>query len=954
MDKKNYFKNVAKSVNYMVDDLLKATSPATYNLKNAVSSVKSAQQEMREMNIEATRLQRTNKPIMPQINPRDILTNAVNDAKTGNFYNKSRIKTMDDEFDKANGNSIFSMGIDDILGNLGQTQASLENKVVTQTRVNVSLTKSQIMADHRNMLVTNEFNKARHNQMMQMSDVINTNVINLVEFNNNKLAPFLDQSIQYYNDSLFEQRKTAMLMEEMRDMYKSSFSPEQNNLSNLMDISSMEKIVGGGTFDFGAYYKLVGSNLKKKFNPEKPDYIIPSSMHKLTASPISQTLKFAFDWFAPKQLTEGLKSLEQTVSGIPSALIAGIMNIDKNEGFDRLIEKFTTSAIGKFFDLDKGGTKNILKGGITQWIREVFGFNQETKFDISKFNKGPMQYNGIANRAITTVIPSLLGKIYTTLAGIQDDIIVDYDKGGALQWASDKRQDFANKQENAIVSAMSDFNTEMLSMIKNINTSNETKDELVKNLADINKWIAKGNKLDYRKEGFADTLESGIADLTKERANLFTSLFNAMPDSVMNKLPFMQHMAQLSLSHLARTMEANADSNGLVMAQIPTGLTKEADITNRILDLDFTGKKKGVLAEANERLIKSRKDLIVGFEDKVNSARNRMEEAPIAVLKSIRRILVEGLIVYPVKRIPMSIRNRSKEYANGDIIRNANDINREDAAIKAQTSEQTIAPAPEDDLNDPEIGKLVASRIEVNKALKDPNSAVEEQRTTSPKASFLSRLLNAPYNAASYMIHGFNKIVNLAIYGDEQRRKNPIIKWFEEKKEKAKKAIKDKVKETRDKFLASETGQKLVETKNKVRDWFKKPDEEGNNFASFWSDLWGKTKNVASDVAEKAKEVGQNFVEDFKEGNTWVQGFLFGDKENRKGGLIHKDIQDMWGKIGFNTKKFGSVLGGGSAGYLAGLFLPGGPLLWGMIGATDRFINASDGLKEALDRKSVV
>ena len=945
MDKKNYFRNVAKSVNYMVDDLLKTKSPATYNMKNALNSVKNAQKEIRDLNIEAQRQQRANKPVAPAADTQNIIKNAIEDAKSGRFYNKQRTDKMNDDFDKANSGSAFNLNFENALGDLNNSYSGLSNTITAQTKVSVSLARTQLVADHQNMLMTNNANKTRHLQMMDLNSTINDNIINLVEFNNSKMAPYMDQSLQYYRDSIYEQRKLNASLEELKDMYKASYN-NQHDPSKVMDISAMEKIVGGGTFDFGAYYKLVNSNLKKKFTKNKPDILTPGSMHKMAASPISYLMSSMFDFFAPKEFNDALKSLEQTVSGIPSAIIGGMMNLDKNEGFNNIIDKVTTTTLGKFFNLDKAGNKDIVKGGITQWIREVFGMNQDMKYDISNYNKGPMQYNGVANRAITNVIPTLLGKIYTAVSGIKDDIIVDYDQGGILQWASDKRKDIKNREENASVSAMSDFNAEMMKMIRSINTSNETKDELMKNLGNINQWITKGNKLDYKKEGFADDLVNGIAGMTPEQANVFVSFFKAMPTSLMNKLPFSQQMSQISRSHLSRMLEANADSNGLVMLEALAGLTKESDITKRILDLDYTGKKKGAFLEAKEKLDKSRKDMGVGFEDEVISARNKMEETQLSVLKSIRHILVQGLIVYPVKRIPDSIKNRSKEYSFGDIVRNANDVLREDAAIKARTSEEVLNQ-PHDDLNDPEIGKIVASRVEINKAIKDPNTAVEEMRAKTPKISFLSKLVNAPYNAAAYMIHGFNKIVNRLIYGnDDGDPKNPLSKWFKEKKENIKNRIKTKFEKTKDKFLESDLGKKYTDTKEKIKNWFTKPDEEGNNFASYWSDLWGKTKETASGILDKTKEYGSSFLEEFKQGNTKLQKFLFGDDE--KEGLIHSDLKNMWSQLGFDTNKIGNVVGGASAGYLASLFLPGGPLLWTMIGAGDRFVAASDGLKEML------
>ena len=125
MDKKNYFRNVAKSVNYMVDDLLKTKSPATYNMKNALNSVKNAQKEIRDLNIEAQRQQRANKPVAPAADTQNIIKNAIEDAKSGRFYNKQRTDKMNDDFDKANSGSAFNLNFENALGDLNNSYSGL-------------------------------------------------------------------------------------------------------------------------------------------------------------------------------------------------------------------------------------------------------------------------------------------------------------------------------------------------------------------------------------------------------------------------------------------------------------------------------------------------------------------------------------------------------------------------------------------------------------------------------------------------------------------------------------------------------------------------------------------------------------------------------------------------------------------------------------------------------------
>ena len=54
-------------------------------------------------------------------------------------------------------------------------------------------------------------------------------------------------------------------------------------------------------------------------------------------------------------------------------------------------------------------------------IASIFGYKEETlelnSIDTSKYNKGPMQWNGIAQKALVEVIPGHLRRIEASLTG---------------------------------------------------------------------------------------------------------------------------------------------------------------------------------------------------------------------------------------------------------------------------------------------------------------------------------------------------------------------------------------------------------------------------------------------------------------------------------------------------------------------------------------------------------
>ena len=99
MDTKSYFKNLTRSINYAVDDLLKVKYPSTYNLKNIKKAISEGNAEYRQARDAARRAEATNilRPATIPFDKDTALMNLKLDLKSGNFYNKNRIKAYEDK-----------------------------------------------------------------------------------------------------------------------------------------------------------------------------------------------------------------------------------------------------------------------------------------------------------------------------------------------------------------------------------------------------------------------------------------------------------------------------------------------------------------------------------------------------------------------------------------------------------------------------------------------------------------------------------------------------------------------------------------------------------------------------------------------------------------------------------------------------------------------------------------
>ena len=368
MDTKSYFKNLTKSVNYAVDDLLKAKYPATYNMKHLKSSISEGNNEYREAEMAAKRAANNSSFMKPQTIPFDKDTTLMNlklDARSGKFYNKSRIKAYEDKAIDNAFNQNFGQSMDEMSSSFGVLAKAVGN----QSRINVQIANSQMQNQRRNTIFQDSINRGRHIQSMQLSGMINNNIANIVDFNNNKIAPFLDQTLNYYKDQITESRKISAAVMQLNEYYR---TVNHNTLNpKTMDIkqTTMEQAFLGG-FNAKNYTKLVRGNFKNVVDIlSGAKEAVENNQYNAMTSPISYALNSIVsittmlngmfgDPNSPfstsmRTLGESFDMLEKTMQGLPAAFMLGIMNMDKSPAFGRIVNGIAGTGIGQMLGLDK-------------------------------------------------------------------------------------------------------------------------------------------------------------------------------------------------------------------------------------------------------------------------------------------------------------------------------------------------------------------------------------------------------------------------------------------------------------------------------------------------------------------------------------------------------------------------------------------------------------------------
>ena len=246
------------------------------------------------------------------------------------------------------------------------------------------------------------------------------------------------------------------------------------------------------------------------------------------------------------------------------------------------------------------------------------------------------------------------------------------------------------------------------------------------------------------------------------------------------------------------------------------------------------------------------------------------------------------------------------------------------------------------------------------KALFGEDTAVELSRYGEPfLMKILTHSLNVHFkNAKDWFAENIGSPIKNFLFNDKDglfpRIKHALSEFFDI--DGKKQAIKDRFDEVREKFIGKKItdengkviryeGGKLSSTVNR----FVNVNENLDNTikSSFNRVLYGDnvdTKGIGLDESGKRKYTG--VIGQFKRATESFTKMLFGDDENddsrKKFNLVKEEL----------NKAFPDMVVRGGMGLLAGLILPGGPLLGSLIGGFSGLVKGSDKFKEFLFGKT--
>lgn len=188
----------------------------------------------------------------------------------------------------------------------------------------------------------------------------------------------------------------------------------------------------------------------------------------------------------------------------------------------------------------------------------------------SKYEKGQVAWDGIARKSLTEVIPTYLAKIYAALGG--EEQYFDYESGKFVKLSKIK-SDYENEQKIYAVRAGGAMRTDILSQVRNSNSSNKVKVEReVENFFlkafldgyDFTEITQKANdKAFLKKYGLSKESAKYIADYIKSKGNSKNSI-NFAANVYRGRNEYGNKMRQAEISG---TSNLNYMSNGFTTEQ---------------------------------------------------------------------------------------------------------------------------------------------------------------------------------------------------------------------------------------------------------------------------------------------------------------------------------------------------------------------------------------------------
>lgn len=452
----NYLKNLGKSIKYVAINEIRDTLPIVFETKEtneeALSSIRASFRNKNKLKTIST----IAKDSEFYKTGNDIYKNLKSSIKTGNFYSQKRQDKADNEFMKSFMGDDFNFDVDfNDEENFDESEESLNANADSLNELNndlnsgfeasataisnTTMESARYVGETVKASAAMAYAQSSEQTFLMKSGFksLDDGLKKLVHFNTDILQKHIQNSTTFFdNTSKLLSEQNAMMkemLEMQRNVYKANQEAENNNNSIFNKFGNI--VSSGGAVNLSKYFKNIKSNFSEWSEP------IMMMLNMLKANPLEAVLQGGLSLIGSDSMKKAGANLNKTLSG----------------------------AFGKYLSfLEKQAKKN---GGIWETINDIFGVRngKKTDIDTGKYEKGPMQFNGVANKAITEVIPGYLARIESALTG-GDERYFNYNNG---RWTNtEKIRKKYNKELNDTDNGLGDLFSEIKGALNKVNYNN--------------------------------------------------------------------------------------------------------------------------------------------------------------------------------------------------------------------------------------------------------------------------------------------------------------------------------------------------------------------------------------------------------------------------------------------------------------------------------------------------
>ena len=380
--------------------------------------------------------------------------NLFEDLRTGNFYNKER---NDRDAGKLAGldaddyNDLSEFGIDDDWESLlngngtgGKKKSSVKSEVTTgDTLVADTIegtTAASTSAIINGMISTSEMqtkNARANTSMLYMQNqrllgglhkdlsAVNATLASMHKVTSQAYESIDKNTASFFTEELKLSTERNAILKEMLEMqrvqYKSAMDKEKQANSKTKKKMRWSDINSNGMPDFSSYFEVIKQNVNREISSLGiPGFGEDSNMlAAMMTSPLQGLTKSLVGGLIPAVTKAASQELDKSISGIFGNVIARLGNARG--------EQSITGMLAKIFGVRTSADKSI---------------------NTSKYEKGPVPFDGITRKAIIDVIPTYLRRIEAYISG-RPEQMYDYTAG---RWttANDVKKRYDDIHKNAI------------------------------------------------------------------------------------------------------------------------------------------------------------------------------------------------------------------------------------------------------------------------------------------------------------------------------------------------------------------------------------------------------------------------------------------------------------------------------------------------------------------------